>query len=226
MRIDTLVAVMAHQAASATVARHWPHYEKAGCPILGVGRMDKPVDWPAGPEVRSLWRTVSIGNDGYADGKNHLERYLALLEMFLNHPEFKEFDSLMVTEYDSVFLGPVPGPSYGHFVATLGWFGGNDGFAPVPYFHAPWWTSRAIAKVILLAGQRMLNCGITEKGFLDRWLGLLVYLFAIPWKEAEAFSVNTLDTPEHMAAARKAIAAGAWFVHGVKTEPQLKNLLV
>jgi hypothetical protein len=42
--------------------------------------------------------------------------------------------------------------------------------------------------------------------------------------EAKSYSENTLETPESWAKARKAIADGAYFVHGIKTQQQLDEV--
>jgi hypothetical protein len=217
----TLIAVLGHAAAKATIERHAPYWEKAECDIVCVGRKDIEVPWPS---IKRQVGALRIGNDGYAGGLNHLERLMILLRWFAE--ERKSYSSICVIEYDGVFLGPLRvGQQLRIFMSTpAGGSDGSDGFAPCTYFHTPWWFDHYGAQLVLDYGSRMLNMQIYERGFVDRWLGLLVGLYRLPWSPAPSFSVNSLDRPEYMAAAREAVRKGAVYVHGVKTELQLKHL--
>lgn len=217
----TLVAVLAHSEVAGTLARHWPWYERSCCDILGVGRTDRQVTWPHPEGTRSFVGSIRIGTESRAQGSNHPERLLKLLSWFISA---SEYDDICVIEYDGIFLRPLPrgGPGTGFETTPAG--GGGDGFAPCTFFHTPWWFNRSVARQVIEYGERMLKMNIFEGGFLDRWLGLMVELYRLPWTPAFAFSVNSLDRPEYIDHARKVIAVGCYYVHGVKTPDQLHQL--
>ena len=73
-------------------------------------------------------------------------------------------------------------------------------------------------------GGRMLKAQLYEKGFIDRFLGLMADLYNLPITAAPSYSTDTIDRPEFMQAARDAIKNGAVYLHGVKTESQLLEL--
>jgi hypothetical protein len=223
--MKTLIAILAHQEASSTLARHWPYYELAGCDILGIGRCDKAVTWPSGKEVRSLIATTSIGMDGYAGGSNHLDRFIRLLDYFLESSFFDRYSDICVIEYDSIFVKLLQEhPGQGALLTTLAGVGDGRDFAACPYFHCPWWLDRSAADHVSEVGKRMLKNKLWERGFLDRWLGLMVELYGIQWAPAPSWSVNAIDSPEWVAQARLAIKEGAVFVHGIKTAQQLRDV--
>jgi hypothetical protein len=219
--MKTLVAILGHQGANATILRHWPFYERSGRDLAGVGRVDKPVSWP---QTSSFIGSFNIGQDGGAGGPNHLERLLNLYKLFLTDLSGLGYTDICVIEYDGIFLRPLPDHP-GGLATTVGGYGDGVGFAPCPYFHTPWWVDVETAGAIVEYGERMLGMKIYEGGFVDRWLGLMVELYKLPWNSFPSFSVNSLDHPVYMKAARDAIARGAAYVHGVKTEQQLRELI-
>jgi len=222
--VKTLVAILAHAGYESLLRRHWPYYQNSGCDILGVGRVDKPFNWPNPPSVNQFVGEIRLGNDGYADGDNHLMRLIGLLEWFVDEPGLQDrYHDICIIEADSVFLGKLP-PHPGGLCTTIGGFGDGRDFAPCAFFHTPWWVDRLTALHILDVGSKMLKMRLFERGFVDRWLGLMVELYGIRRTPAPAFSVNTLDNPDFIAAAREAVKKGAVYVHGVKTARQLELL--
>ena len=217
--MKTLVAIMAHSTAGDTVRRHWPWYLKGGCDILGVGRADTVCSWPITP---GFIGEVRLGNESYAAGDNHIRRMLDLIEHFLT---LKDYGALVVIEYDGIFLQPIPKLKVDTFYAKLAG-GGGPGFLGSMYVHTPWCMDRLAAGRILKYGRAMVNAKLIEQGFLDRWFGLMIDLYDLQWRDTGegTYTQNTLDTPEKMADARRAVAAGAWYVHGVKTPQQLEEL--
>jgi len=216
----TLVAVLAHQEYNDMVARHWPWYRKSGCDILGVGREDKPVTWPVSPGDDGFVGSVGLGESSRAYRDNHLDRLLRVLELFVE----TEYSDCCIIEADAIFLKPLPAHPGNCIVTTLGGYGGEGGFAPCRFWHTPWWMDKGTAQDVIEYGRRMLKMKIFEGGFVDRWLGLMVELYQLPVTPALSFSVNTLDSEEYLTAARIAVIRGAYYVHGIKTEYQLKRV--
>ncbi len=218
---QTLVAVLSHSLVNDTVKRHWRWYCKSGCPILGVGRENTDC-WfsPVGQD--GCVGRLNIGLESYAKGDNHLQRFLSLLKWFVLSAEFSIFNDICAIEYDGIFVRPLL-PYPGGLCTTLAGQR-SDVYHGTNYYHTPWQMDRETAKQIIECGERMLKAQLYELGFVDRFLGLMADLYEIKITPASTFSVNTLDKPEHMAAARKAIAEGVCYVHGCKTALQLEEL--
>lgn len=219
--MKTLVVILSHSLANETVGRHWPLYLNGGCDILGVGRTDTHCVWPA--VGQRFIGSIAVGVESYASGDNHIRRFLDVLEILLTRDEYKPYNAFLLTEYDIGLFAPVPDIKPGQFI-TLLQGGGSDGFFASRFYHTPWYMDRIVAGRILRYGRRMLAVGLIERGFIDRFLGLMVDLYDIEVTPAKAYSANTLDTPEKIADAGKAIREGAWHCHGLKTADQLRQL--
>ena len=91
------------------------------------------------------------------------------------------------------------------------------------FFHTPFVMGWEICRRIIKYGEAMLLAELLEQGYPDRFLGLMVDLHYLPWSDIPGtYTQNTIDRPEYVLEARKAIADGAWYIHGVKTAAQLK----
>lgn len=218
-----VVAILSHSGANATVQRHWPLYLNCGCDIVGIGRTDTHCQWPA--ESGQFIGSMDIGQESYAKGDNHICRFLELVEWFLTDAMMKSYTHLVVIEYDGVFFAPVPKLKINTFYGKLAG-GKSDGFLGSMYIHTPWCMDRLCAGNVLKHGRAMLKAGLIEQGFLDRWFGLMIDLYDLQWRDTGAgtYTHNTLDTPEKIAEAGRAVAEGAWYVHGLKTAEQLRKL--
>lgn len=232
-----LVAIHAHAAVSDVLRRHWPYYWKSGGDILIVGRTNKRVDYPAETPGDRRCRYTEIGLECGPGGSidNHLERFLETIQRFLF---LAEYDVLAITEYDTLWFHPLA-----EEIAKVDptWFlrrfhaylcstekPSEKGWHHEQFWHQPWIMGKEMAQQIYSVGKTLLRLRLLEGGFVDRWLGMLLHLYGIPVDQTNArtFSVNAIDTPEFMAAARKAIRErDIYFIHGVKTEAQLKELL-
>lgn len=198
-----------------------PYWERSGCPLLfsspydAPSRLDGVFHLHVGrkiPQHREQWWFYQA-------------RVLATMEQVLALP----FDSYIFTQYDSICLGPLPriGPT-----ASIH----NMACGPVPEFkakrglHPPWCFGRDTLKRFV-AKAKEFPIETTEQGIMDRWLALILEEMCGPYPESPyehaswSWSCNSIDTPEWVAAARTAIARGALFVHGVKNETQLKQIL-
>lgn len=220
---QTLLVIFSHSKANETVRRHWPYYLNSGCDILGVGRTDTHCQWPV-PDGRFIGE-INVGKESYANGDNHIVRFLDTLEHCMNAPELKKYKAWAFIEYDGVLFAPIPTPRIDTFYGKRAGYK-DQGFLGQQYLHTPWIFDRIMAGRVLKAGRAMLQAGLIERGFLDRWFGLMIDLYDLDWKDtgAETYTQNSLDTTEKISDARRAIAAGCFYVHGIKTESQLKEL--
>ncbi len=223
--MNTLLVIMSHSGANETVKRHWPHYLKGGCDILGVGRTDTNCEWPGGGLAPPMVGFINVGKESYANGDNHIVRFLDVLDLCMTLPSLKKYQAFCLVEYDTLLFGPIPKIKPGTFMTKLAGHR-SEGFAAENYYHTPWLLDRIMAGRILTYGRAMLKAGLIERGFIDRWLGLLFDLHGIKPVDtgASTFTFNTIDTPEKMSLAKQAIADGIWFLHGCKTPEQLAQL--
>lgn len=214
---QSLLGIFSYAGANATVGRHWPYFERAGVPIWGIGRIDTSCVWPNGCRY-----TTDIGMDSYVNGHNLCSRLVKALTHFLEERQFADFSDVCLIEYDSIFTRPLPEHPGGLATHIAG--GNSTGFKGTRYFHTPWWVDRPTAEMIVNEGWRMIHNGDIEHGFPDRFLGLLCdrqpEIKVVPL--LDTFSVNTIDRPEYVEMARAAVKRGAFYLHGIKTESQLK----
>jgi len=220
---DDLLVVLAHSKASDALARHWPWLLKGECDILGVGREDTTTIWPAEKGQDNFIGEIRVGAESYASGQNHITRYLDVLRWCTDHVAHQRF---CVIEYDCLIFKPLSLVAFKPGLLTTCAGGRSEGFRGSLFFHTPWWCDRTTACDIMRYGGRMLRAGLDERGFLDRWLGLLADLYDLRVQDFVDFwyTQNTIDTPEKIAEARRAIIAGAWGLHGCKTAAQLEAI--
>lgn len=218
--MKTLLVILSYAKANDIVERHWPFYEKAGCPILGIGREDSECrfPWPVRAGVGCIG-VKEIGKDSYVNGDNLPKLLLDTLEYCLR--EYTTFHSYCLVEPDVIFMRPLPEEHPGGIV-TQHMGGSSAGFFGRNYYHCPWWVDRMTAAAIVIRGRKMLECELIECGFPDRFLGLLLDLHPdVRVHPAKWYSRNLFDRPEFIAEARAALKAGAWGCHGIKTADQL-----
>ena len=211
----SLVGIFSYAGANATVGRHWPYFRKAGVPLWGIGRINTSCLWPDG-----VFNPVNIGEDTYVCGDNLCKRLIIACEHFLMLPWMQQFNDVCLIEYDSIFTRALPEHPGGLATCIAG--GNSPGFKGTRFFHTPWWVDRPTAALIVAEGRLMLAEGDIEHGFPDRFLGRLVDRCPMHITETNTFSVNTIDNPAYVEAAREAIRRGSFMVHGIKTADQLK----
>lgn len=211
----TVLYVMSFPGGNQTFLRHLPWFQKARIPIIGVGTNDGKCEFGNVP-------FIYIGKNTYADGDHHPVRFIGVLQHFLS----TKYHRAVVVEYDAIFLKPIPdfGPPY-----VAGTIAGHKspGFLADNFYATPWITNQITAAIIVKAGLAMLKVGLNEKGFLDRWLGLLFQLYDLPVANAAGFSYcrNSIDRPEYVQEAREAIQSGnCCYIHGIKTAEQLRQV--
>lgn len=213
-----LLAILSYQKANDMVMRHMPYFRRAGCDILGVGREDTTCLWPAVDD--QFIGSIKEGKDSYVSGSNLIEMHLGVLDYCID--TYFQYTHLVLTEPDAIFLKPLPSLMHGIMGTLAG--GRSEGFHSSFYFHGPWVMDIRTAEQVLMRGQRLLEAGLIERGFPDRFYGLLCDLYCeeIQFKKFPGYSQNRLDRPEYIAQAREAIKAGAHYVHGIKTAQELQ----
>lgn len=213
-----LLAILSYQKANDMVMRHFPWYRKAGCDILGVGREDTTCLWPA--VDAQFVGSIKCGRDSYVNGDNLIRLHLEVLQRF-GEIEAPFYTHIVLTEPDAIFVKPLPELPLGMMGTPVGFR--SDGFHGSTYMHGPWIFDIVTARQVVELGMRMLNCGLIERGFPDRFYGLMLDLWPeIGFTKFPGYSQNRLDRPEYVAQAREAIAQGAYYVHGIKTEQELR----
>jgi len=209
-----LLAIFAHAGTSEAVNRHWPFFKRLGADILGVGRINTVVLWPH--EIEHL---VNVGEQSYVNGDNLPNRFLDTLAHMLTFPH----EDLILTEWDSIFLKPLPPNPDCDFEGTL-FYNVDPNFECPHYFHPYWRFTRKSAAAFIEHGRELVKRGNIEHGQKDRFVGRVVMDLRFRWKATGCFSANTIDTPELQAKARQYINDGGYFIHGVKTKEQLDSL--
>lgn len=222
----TLVVIFAHSKARETLLRHWNHYERARSPFCVVQPENVGVLAPVPPGHGNFIGTLQVGREPYTNGQNHALTFLATLQLLLDgQTHAGNWDQLCLTEYDSLFFGPVPtlvGP--GIMTTLAGHLNGD--FRGSRFFHAPWVLQRNTAEFVVERGLRMLKADLSEHGYIDRFLGLLMDLYPeVPHIPSGCYSHNTIDLPELVAEARLAIQNGSWHAHGIKTQSVFDALI-
>lgn len=220
-RMKVLVVIFSHSGYNVLVERHWPAYLASGCDILGVGRTNTRCIWPK----ERLVGEINVGEESYASGDNHIVRFLDTLEYCLREQSLKDYGAFCFIESDSAFFAPIPPPNIDTFYAKLAGYK-DQGFIGSQYVHTPWMMDRIMGGRILKAGRAMHKAGLIERGFLDRWFGLMIDLYDLDWKDtgASTYTQNTLDSEEKIADAIKAISGGAYYCHGIKSPEVLAAL--
>lgn len=211
-----VLAIQTYPGANLAAARHFPFYENAGADrIIGITTEDGGCDWPGREDIE-------VGPDCYVSGDHLCRRLLETISACLESGA----DELMVAEYDTLFFRPMP-PLFPDGLVMNATGGGGPEFRGLAYYHGPWCMNAVTAQKVVASGRLMLADGDIEHGWPDRFIGRLAERFEIPAVQGffKNYSRNCLDTPEYIAEARAAIAAGAHAVHGVKTVGQLEALL-
>ena len=227
MNSATLLAIISHPAANATLARHWPYFKSTGWDILGCGSRDGKTEWPEPvPTLNtgriSVIKSVTPAIDGL------LEQELDILDYFL---EKTSSSDVCVVEYDGVFVRrPPPHPGGLYLVSVIPNFQPHT-FRTSVYFQTPRWSDRSTTQRLAKAGRALLWQGDVEHWMSDRFMARIAYRCGIKFQQIPAWSpfpCGSPDAADRAAAfihdARAAITLGAFYIHGVKTAEQLTAL--
>ena len=214
-----LIAILTYSGANSALEWLRPWHCLPGCDLLYVGRSNSECTYPRPPKgagYRAFYH--AFGNDSYVKGANQAERLINLWEVAFGRYRDK-YSSLCVTEWDSIFTGPLPALHPGGLFCK---FGGQSGppFHGTRFLQVPWWSDWPTTDLMAEYGRRMLKTNLLESGWPDRWLGLLADLYDIPVSHTNTFHCNTIDNPNLVARARESIP-GCFMLHGIKTKETL-----
>ena len=210
-----LLCIQTYPGANDAVMRHYPYYERAGADkILGVTTIGGGCYWPTA-------NVVEIGPNRYVSGSHLCNRLLDTIAAALE----RGASEIIAAEYDTLFFKPLPLLPPGLTMNRKG--GGSDGFKGSAFYHGPWCMEAHTGAKVVEFGREMIKRGDIERGFPDRFIGLLAEQAGITVNESvfTSYTQNTLDRPEFLEQARQAVKDGATAVHGVKTQAQLEAII-
>lgn len=201
--------IMGHGEAWPVIHRHLPVWERLELPLL--------LYFPAGDSVQTGHPTFTFGHREH-HGAHAIERFRTLLL----HLEGTAHDSFLIQEYDSFSLELpqiTPGTVHGNLFRddSPKWLGGQ-------FLHPPLAFDRAALESLVAASGLIPDHA--ERGFWDRWIGLVCKSGNIPtagWNE-RGFAHNTIE-PQFIPSAVEARKNGATHFHGVKSEQCLAAIL-
>lgn len=215
--MNATVVIITHPGAQDILNRNWPYLQVCGPPIV-VEHDDKPpMMFPSPPA--EVWR---IGTDPGKQTLGTLGRFISVIESF--QADGAETD-LWIVEADTILLRPPPTVEW--ICGTLAGHGDPVGpnmtFHGRHYYHCPWGFNVNAIPPFLALSRRMLNSGLFEHCFIDRFLGLYADLCPNAVFHGLAWSRNTAELQD-VEMIRAMVANGAWAVHGVKTQEVLEAI--
>lgn len=182
-------------------------WERLGLPIKLICPSDNPV---------SSRHPVTLVGHRQHHGRAAIERFALLLHQGVQsgHPYilFNEYDSLLYHLPEAMRSQPgVHG-----FVWTDG--DPRNGFVGRHFIHPPIFMDRGSAASILSGAAKFRSLG-DERGFWDRWLGMICEKARVPMHTTERhhFTRNTIEQ-SHLGMLLGALKAGATWFHGVKSQ--------
>lgn len=215
--MKTLVVVLTHPEARPILEMNWPWLKRGGCDIAvidHVGSNDVA-------DVNSLFYH-RIGGHPDSTKNRWLDRFIDVLQWCVASPDTDGYTHYVLTESDSIFVKPIPELPDG-IVATLAGHK-SEGFRATTFWHAPWIFSYDAAMDFLRCARMMLGLGLSEQGFIDRFMGLYSELYSVPIQQMNTYSRNTIEGYEEIQLARTAIDTGCFFIHGIKSPTVLAQL--
>lgn len=224
--MKTLALCIAHPQAQEVLTRNSATWPIAGCDFFGVEHEDSPpMAWPeSNPAFEGVVLRIGHGGNPYGALRPLLDRFMRVFKWCVTDGANLGYDAFCTSEADVIFTRPVPQCGM-HPLGTLAGHK-SDGFLGSDYFHPPWLVSLDDMRMIVEYSQRLLRVGLDERGFPDRFVGLLGDLFPdVAFRHSGNYSQNTLDQPHYLAEALTAIKRPeVWALHGVKTQAQYDAL--
>lgn len=214
--MKTILCITGHSTVKETIARHWPWFKRAGVDLCGVSAENREDIWP---EKIPL---IDLGPEQGRGGDVLCRNFIKTLQGFIHHPDLMDYESIAITEYDTIFCDKLP-EFKGGFKAHLAG-GPYPGLKANNFWHPIWQMDRATACQVIIHGQKMIEEGDTEKGFTDFFIGRMNDRFNLEIAPFTGiYSQNTMEVPSMQKQCRELIKEGKiWFVHGIKTQEQLE----
>lgn len=195
------MTIMAHGKAQETFDRHFHRWEALGHKLL--------IFCPENDLVKTGHPVLAWG-EACHHGAHAIERFRNLLL----HLERTPFDRFIIQEYDSFSLAE---PTFREHTLYGNAFGTEDHrWLSKVFLHPPLAFDRFTLERLVAASGMIPDHA--ERGFWDRWLGLVCGLSGIRFQGwgIEGFSQNTIE-PDQIKDAVAARQAGAIHFHGCKT---------
>jgi hypothetical protein len=226
--MKTLLVAICHPGAQAQVDFNGPTWAKAESDLACIEHADKPaMMWP---DHKYVGR---VGTDREKTRFGPVDRTIEVMQwvLQLRHEVFPTYDQVCFIEPDVVMLRPIPSCLDGVGGPCL--LGTHSGFRSPPYlatryFHCPWVVPWSKMATLYDRAQRMVEHGLGESGWTDRWFGLVGELYPeLEMYHSGNYSQNALDQPHFIREAREAMKRpDCWAIHGVKTKAQFDALML
>lgn len=225
--MKTLVVVITHSAARPILDMNWPWLLKSGCDIAVV---DHKVEVPPSAGYWNVYPCaiattaklfLNIGGPPESTTNRWLDRFLEVLKWCNTSLAAQEYHNFLLCESDCIFTSPIPDVISGISAKLAGH--SSEGFLASHFYHCPWIFSYDAACEFLRRAHVMISKGLTEQGFIDRFLGLYSELYGVTLQQMNTYSRNTIDLDD-VPAVRQAIAEGVFFIHGVKDKEVLRQI--
>lgn len=214
-RCKTLVVIITHPEAEPILRMNLPTIERN---INGDGDGIRLVSHEGNTDGH-----LPIGRPPHVEPFKWVGRFIQIVNAFCAPPMASEYSDFLFCEYDVVFVRPLP-PHPGGLVSVLAGHR-SDGFLGKNFYAGCWWFDQPTAEEFLYRARTMLDIGLTEHGFIDRFVGLMddLYPLTLKIKPAAFYTRNTI-LPEHYQECREAFRKGAFGAHGVKDSATLKAI--
>lgn len=208
--MNVRVTIMAHKDSQATFDRHAPYWADHGWPVAVTCPIDSPV--------KTDFAKFPIGHRCH-HGPEAIRRFREILMWIWKVGA----DWNLIYEYDSLCLTPkVPEECFRLRGLWANVFPNNDHkFRGSFYTHPPLLVDHGTLTDIV----KHPLPDTFERGFWDRWLGLVCERAKIPVHHYEnlGFSRNTIESC-HLVNGVAAVIEGAVMIHGIKTDEALRVL--
>lgn len=212
-----ITIVMTHSEAIETVKRHIELWKKNSEEIIFISPVDSPMTETG---IISGYIENLIGK-----AEHHGELSAQRIEQIFEYALMKDFDYLILTEYDAFFTEKIPDyllPDDNSVTAIKYRQNKPIKFKGRYYLHYPMiFTKKSLSKTY----QKLSTIKTNDRYYSDRFIGMAVDLAQLQVKDLlsykKGFSKNTI-LPEHYPQLRQAVKEGAIAFHGVKTEECLK----
>lgn len=207
MASNVIHLVMAHRDAQPTFDRHKHLWEKNGYPIIVICPEDNPVS--------TNHALIKIGSRQH-HGKQAVDRFVKVINIGVE----AGYPFILFDEYDSFCLEiPIKLMSM-KGVHGFVWRDGDpkNGYKGNYFIHPPLLIDLESAVQIVQASETLRHMG-DEKGFWDRWLGMVCEKQGIPMNTTEKFHFtrNTIEQG-HFGLLAESLKSGAKWFHGVKSK--------
>lgn len=193
-----------------------PYWQKSGCDIL----FSSPIN--AKSEIENV-RHIHVGKAITSDRGSWWWYQSRILET-MKTLSFMPYDGFILTQYDSICLGKLPDIGRDDCVCMIAGYN-VAGFNASFFLHPPWCFGMNKLREFITAAEKY-DIKTTEHGIMDRWMSLIIEKEGIQFSNCSwGITANSIDKPNLVSYANQAIKNGCLFVHGVKNESQLNQIL-